>query len=292
MYYYIINPAAGGGKINKIQEKLKQRLKELGIAGEFEKSTGPADIPKLARIAIDKGYKTVVAVGGDGTINEVINVLETKDNIALGIIPTGNTNELADLLGIRDWQEACTILAARKIEKVDLGKINDEVFVTSASIGFDNLVFELKKYQKPSRLANSVFLAKLAKAARGYKPFEVELEFDDKYKVTTECFNLSISNGLFINYAPINSKPQDNILDVFLINRLGFREAIQYGQKKINFSGENSQRVSVFHAQKIKIKTTEPMPISADGQTIANTPVTVAVSDKKLRVIVSRARHF
>lgn len=292
MYYYIINPAAGGGKINKIQEKLKQRLTDLGIAGEFEKSTGQADIPKLARIAIDKGYKTIVAVGGDGTINEVINVLETKDNIALGIIPMGNTNELADLLGIHDWQEACSILAARKIEKVDLGKINDEVFVTSASIGFDTQVYELKKYQKPSRVANSLFIAKLAQAARSYKPFEIELEFDDTYKVTTDCFNLSVSNGLFIDYAPTNSRPQDNLLDVFLINKLSFKEALLYGQKKINFSSENSQRVSVFHAQKIKITTKEPRAISADGQTVTTTPVTISVSDKKLRVIVSRSRHF
>ncbi|MEI7616673.1 MAG: diacylglycerol kinase family protein, partial [Actinomycetota bacterium] len=144
MYYYIINPAAGGGKINKIQEKLKERLSDLGIAGEFEKSTGPADIPKLTKIAISKGFKTIIAVGGDGTINEVINSLEDKDGVALGIIPTGTTNELANLLGIHDWQSACAILAARKIEKVDLGKINDNVFVTSASIGFDNSVFPQK----------------------------------------------------------------------------------------------------------------------------------------------------
>ena len=115
MYYYIINPAAGGGKINKIQDKLKERLSALGIAGEFEKSTGSNDIPKLIAIALRKGFKTIVAVGGDGTINEVINTIHGQTNIALGIIPTGNTNELANLIGIPDWQTACNIHAARKV---------------------------------------------------------------------------------------------------------------------------------------------------------------------------------
>lgn len=292
MYYYIINPAAGGGKINKIQEKLKERLGELGIAGEFEKSTGPADIPKLTKLAISKGFKTVVAVGGDGTINEVINALDSKQNIALGIIPTGNTNELANLLGIYDWHSACTILAARKIEKVDLGSINNNVFVTSAAIGFDNVIFELKKYQKSTPLAKGLYLVNLTRAARSFKPFQVNLEFDNKYSVSTECYNLSISNGLFIDYVSAVSQPQDNILDAILINKMSFKEMLLYGQKKINFSKEDKHQVSVFHTQKMTIKTKEPMPVSADGQIVTRTPVIISISDKKLKVIVSRKRHF
>ncbi|MFA5197493.1 MAG: diacylglycerol kinase family protein [Patescibacteria group bacterium] len=292
MYYYIINPAAGGGRINKIQEKLKERLSELGIAGEFEKSTGPADIPKLTKIAISKGFKTIVAVGGDGTINEVINSLDNKEGVALGIIPTGNTNELANLLGIHDWQSACAILAARKIEKVDLGKIDGNVFVTSASIGFDNVVYDLKRYQKSSPFSRGLYLASLTKAARNYKPFQIELEFDHKYSVNTECFNLSVSNGLLLDYLPAASKPQDNILDAILINKLSFRDMLLYGQKKINFNDRNSSRISVFHTQKVTIKTKNPVPVSADGQVVTQTPVTISISDKKLRVIVSRKRHF
>lgn len=294
MYYYIINPAAGGGKINKIQEKLKERLKELGIAGEFEKSTGTADIEKLTRLAVNKGFKTIVAVGGDGTINEVINALEDKPNIALGIIPTGNTNELANLLGIHDWLSACTILAARKIERVDLGTINNNVFVTSVALGFDNKILDLKRDQGSSPISRLSYLTKLTRAAKAFKPIQVELNFGRKYSVTTECFNLSISNGSFIEYAPAKSKPQDNVLDVVMINKLTFKEALLYGQRKLKFTGENANRVSIFHTQNLNIKTSakEPIPVSADGQIIAETPVTISISERKLKVIVSRKRHF
>lgn len=290
MYYYIINPASGGGKINKVQDKLRARLKELGIAGELVKSTGPGDIPKLTKMAIEKGFNTIVAVGGDGTFHEVINAIPNT-KVALGIIPMGNTNELAKLLGINDWNDACTILAARKVEIVDLGKINDRLFVTSAAIGFDTVLFNLKRGQTDSLLSRTSFYSKLNALARTFKPIELELEFGEKFSVSTECFNFSVSNGRFINYLPQNSKPQDNMLDAVLINRLKASEAIKYGLGRLDLTNDKS-KVSLFHTKKITVHTPKPVPVSADGQVVAETPVTIEVSDKKLKVIVSKKRHF
>lgn len=290
MYYYIINPASGGGKINKVQEKLKERLKELGIAGEFVKSTGAGDIPRLTRMAIEKGYKTLVAVGGDGTINEIINA--TSDSgIALGIIPLGTTNELAGMLGIPDWQTACNILAARKIEEVDLGIINDKVFVTSASIGFDNVVFGLKKGLTTGTFGKFSYVAKLSSAIRSFKPIHLTLDFDKKYTVETDCFNFSLSNSAFYHFLPQVTKPQDNMLDAILVGQLGFSDAIKYGQGRLDLSKRPGQ-VSIFHTRKITITSPKPIPVSADGKIVAETPVTIRVSDKKLRVIVSKKRQF
>ena len=138
MYYYIINPSAGNGKINKIQEKLKGVLSNLGIAGEFVKSTGPGDIPKLTEIGIKKGYSTIVAIGGDSTANEVLNYMP-NDKTAFGIIPVGKTNILASSLGIAGWMEACQILAARKTHRVNIGKITtnegNRYFINKIAIG-------------------------------------------------------------------------------------------------------------------------------------------------------------
>jgi YegS/Rv2252/BmrU family lipid kinase len=291
MYYYIINPSSGGGRINKIQDKLKDRLKELGIAGEFAKSTGVGDVNRLAKIAIEKGYKTIVAVGGDGTINEVINALSNTD-IALGIIPIGNNNELANMLGIGDWTSACNILAARKVENIDLGKINDRVFITAVSLGFDNEISELKKNLKPSTFNKINFVTKAATKAKTYKPIHLELNFDNnKYAVETDCFNLSISNSAFLSYLPQKSRPQDNMLDAVLITQLRFKDILSYAQGTLDISKKPGQ-VSLFHTKKVTIKTKNPIPVSADGKVITETPVTIEVSDRKLKVIVSRKRHF
>jgi len=290
MYYYIINPASGGGKINKVQDKLKDRLKELCIAGEFAKSTGPGDVARLTRMAIERGYKTIVAVGGDGTINEIINAT-TDTSVALGIIPMGSSNELANMLGITDWQMACNILAARKVEEVDLGLINDKLFVTAASIGFDNVLFDLKRDMRAGTLGKFAYSAKLAAAVSKYKPVHLEFNFDGKYSVETDCFNFSLSNGAFLEYLPQKSKPQDNMLDAVLISKLSHGDAKRYGQGTLDITKKPGQ-VSIFHTKRIQVTSKEPVAVSADGKIVAETPVTIEVSDRKLRVIVSKKRHF
>ena len=290
MYYYIINPASGGGKINKIQDKLKERLKELGIAGEFAKSTGPSDVARLTHMAIERGYKTIVAVGGDGTINEIINAIGSS-SVALGMIPMGFSNELSTMLGITDWQTACNILAARKVEQVDLGLINDKLFVTAASIGFDNILYDLKRKQQDGVLSRFAYRAKLSAAARTFKPIHLNFNFDGKYSVETDCFNFSLSNGAFLSYLPQKSKPQDNMLDAVLISHLSHSDAVKYGQGTLDLARKLGQ-VSVFHTKKITITSKEPVTVSADGKTVAETPVTIEVSDRKLKVIVSRKRRF
>ena len=75
MYYYILNPTSGSGSINNLQDKLRSTLNAYGIGGEFAKTTGPGDATKLAKSALEKGYNTIIAVGGDDTVNEVINGL-------------------------------------------------------------------------------------------------------------------------------------------------------------------------------------------------------------------------
>lgn len=290
MYYYIINPASGGGKINKVQDKLKDRLRELGIAGEFAKSTGPGDVSRLTKMAIDKGFKTIVAVGGDGTINEIINAIGDH-KVALGIIPMGSSNELANMLGIMDWPTACNILAARKVEEVDLGLINDKLFVTAASIGFDNVLFDLKRSQRTGAMGKFAFMTRLTAAARAFKPVHLDFNFDGKYSVETDCFNFSLSNGAFLTYLPQKSRPQDNMLDAVLISHLNFSDVVKYGQGKLDLSKKPGQ-VSVFHTKKIHVTSKEPVVVSADGKAVAETPVTIEVSDRKLKVIVSKKRHF
>jgi len=184
MYYYIVNPAAGGAKIAKIQDKLTDRLRRLGILGEFVKSTGPDDVAKLARLGIERGYKTIVAVGGDGTINEVLNEIIKHDNVALGIIPTGTTNDLAYSLGIKDWHAATGILASRKIEEVELGEVGGRYFVTTVAIGFEPKISHLKRLSKGNLTEKIRFSLGLFSHATAYRPIEANLTFDDSFEVS------------------------------------------------------------------------------------------------------------
>jgi diacylglycerol kinase (ATP) len=135
MYYYIYNPAAGKGA-GLSADRLRARLRDLGIDGELVKTSGPGDATKLARTAIDRGSTTVVVVGGDGTVNEVVNGI-TKETVAVGIIPTGHSNLLAHRLGITNWQQACEVLAARRLTSYGLIAAGQNFFLSTLTLGFE-----------------------------------------------------------------------------------------------------------------------------------------------------------
>lgn len=291
MYYYIVNPAAGGAKINKIQDKLTERLKKLGIMGEFVKSTGPDDVAKLARLGIERGYKTIVAVGGDGTINEVMNAIIDNEKIVLGIIPTGTTNDLADALGINDWFSATGILASRKVEQIDLGKVGNRFFVTSVTVGFDSKIAGLRRLSKGNIADRLRFRLGIFKEATAFKPMDTTIKFDDNYEVDAECFNVIVSNSHFFPLKSVKTEPNDNFLDTVVVTKIPGSKALKYGYMA-DTATIDLPKISVFHSKRIAISTKKPMSVSVDGQVIGKTPASIKMAEKKLRVIVSRSRKF
>lgn len=291
MYYYIVNPAAGGARINKIQEKLTERLKRLGIFGEFVKSTGPDDVGKLARMGIKKGYKTIVAVGGDGTINEVMNAVLDFPKVALGIIPMGTTNDLADALGISDWFQATNILAARKIEEVPLGRVGDRVFVTSVTVGFDPKIARLKQLSKGNAVDKFRSALGMFGQASAYRPINAIVKFDNKFEIESECFNVIVASGIFSPvYLAEKHKDTTKIFDTVVISKIPGAKALKYGYGSVKEIEKN--KISVFHADSIEIDAKKPTEVSADGQVIGTTPVKIGATDRTVRVIVSKNRKI
>lgn len=291
MYYYIVNPAAGGGKIDRIQDRLQSRLKDLGIMGEFAKSTGPEDVAKLTRIAIQKGYKTIVAVGGDGTINEVMNEIIDDPRVVLGIIPTGSTNDLADSLGIHGWFSATGILASRKIEEINLGKIGERYFVTSAALGFDAEFAKDRRLVRGNAIDKFRFWLQLFSKSASYKPINVNLRFDGDYEVEAEVFSVIVSNAKFLPVKQIKSLQGTDQLDTIVITKIPGYKIFKYGRTS-DGSILELPKISVFHSQTIEIETKKHREVAADGQVIGRTPTKISLSDKKVRVIVSRKRKF
>lgn len=136
MYYYIVNPNAGNGTFNSIQHKLKATLHDLNIDGEFAKTIEKNDARKITHSALKRGMKTVVVAGGDKTVNEVIAAVHESGNqsVSVGIIPLGRQNTLARFLGINDWEQACELLAARRLQSFNLIHVNDYSFIHSCHI--------------------------------------------------------------------------------------------------------------------------------------------------------------
>lgn len=290
MYYYIVNPAAGGGRINKIQSKLKILLKRRRIDGDFVKTTGKGDALKIAQKALKEGFTTIVAVGGDGTVSEVVNGIIDSSKAVLGILPIGSTNILANALGIYDCFEGVDILAQRRVKTIDLGKVNDTFFITSLEIGLETEI-QNERYNN-SFFKKLLFRKKILDKILTFKPFTAEIKFDNQFSVNSNIFNLSIFNA-----KPSEDKREKSLNDGELLAVL-----VSY-QSKLNLlknfsniiSGayEELPFISKFKAKKIFIDTGKfPQKVFADAEYIGTTPVEVLISTKKLKVIVSKKRNF
>lgn len=304
MYYYIINPAAGYGKINKIQDRLKTTLTTLNILGEFVKTTGPEDAKKLTKLGIEKGYNTIVAVGGDGTVNEVANGIAKygSEKTVLGVIPIGNTNNLAKTLGIESWESSCNILASRKLEIIDLGQVDKEYFITSTGIGFDASIIKYRSETKFNIFRKISFLKTLISKLQSFRSAKITLEFNENFSAQVEIFTVLIINTKpFRPLIPsqIKTNPQDGLLDVLVINRLSKIKMLKYliviARGDYEHLDYKEKQISIFHTKKVKITSEKSLPAHLDGKNIkdiSKEPIIIKAIPKKLKIIVGKERQF
>lgn len=252
MYFYVYDTFLSEKKYESELHQIETRLMELGISGRIERLTILKSFKEIIEEAVKKGAQTIVAVGNDETVSKIISLLP-HHNVTLGIIPVGSGNNIAKMLGIPVGSAACSILSARIVQRIDLGKANDSYFISTLKV-----------------------------------PAQRELIMDcGGYHISSlsESNDISICN--FTDNSKIHSSsPQDGLLKAVISSPSSRRSLFK--KKNHSFNPE-----SVFPFKKLKIKcSTECLPVVADGQVTIKTPVTVQVVPKKLRVIVGKQRMF
>jgi diacylglycerol kinase family enzyme len=280
MYYYIINPAAGRGAISGIQDKLRERLAAVGIEGEFAKTTGPGDATQMTKLAIEKGHKTVVAVGGDGTVNEVINGI-TDESVAIGIIPLGRSNLLARHLGIGSWQQACEVLAARRIANYGLILAGHQVFLSTLNLSFENQPAAPTEDDDDIVHIDESGQAKSPPAPETV-PVVCQLSVDGDYELESPLVSLTVANQKFDN------PTAENKLVITLTDQT---EASGWSQRLRGLiGGSSAERLTTSRilADRVTIETSPPTGVVIDGKTASNTPITVRLTDRTVRFITEK----
>lgn len=285
MYYYIVNPTAGHGQIKNLQTKLRSRLDGLGIRGEWVKTTGPGDATRLAKAAVAAGHTTIVAVGGDDTVNEVINGIE-HDNVAVGIIPIGTANRVANQLGIITWPQACEALAARRLTPYSLIAAGQKFFLSTLTLGFET---DLDKTVDTSTNGLRARVAQLAQSlghAQSYQTLKCRIEVDGKYTLSCDLFTLSVANQKFLN--PL----ADNRLIVALSDRPNAR--LKLGRMVVQTLRSRGQSTledtatTRFLADRVVIETDPPTGIMVDGKVAGRTPIAIRLTDRRIRFITEK----
>jgi diacylglycerol kinase family enzyme len=153
MHVYIYDDYLNNSRYNKIINRTEIRLTDLNLNGKIIRLGGIKNIKGAIQNEIKLGAKTIVAVGNNQTINKIIGAIidteifgDFQKKTLLGIIPIGDDNSIANSFGIKNENEACNILLARRIEKIDLGLINGHYFLNQVTIQSLGTTLEIDNY--------------------------------------------------------------------------------------------------------------------------------------------------
>jgi diacylglycerol kinase (ATP) len=290
---FIVNPKAGTNlqkHITKSVERyLDHQLFTYGI-WHTEKSGHAAD---LARKAQKEGYDIVVAVGGDGSINEVASALMHSDTV-LGMIPAGSGNGLAMHLGYgRDIDKAIQMLNTAKVQTIDCGRLNGIPFVNLAGIGFDGFV--AKKMKSSTWRGFFPYLINSVIAGLRYTPRVCTIETEDR-SITKKCFVITVANGPMYGYnfqiAP-DAELDDGLFSVVIfkdVPRWQYFAAIPSSLKgKIYEAGF----VEHYTARRIKVASESRNFVHIDGESIElEGDLEFEIAPKALNVLVPDQSGF
>jgi diacylglycerol kinase (ATP) len=268
-YKFIINPMAAGGKCAKAGGVIHQLARKEGIDFDIEYTKKPHDATEIARKYCDQ-FEYIVAVGGDGTINEVVNGM-VGGKAKLGIIPSGCGNDFIRSLSIpRVLVSAFKILLLKRTCKIDIGKANDFYFINGLGIGFDAWV--VKTISEAKRLyGKSKYLYGIFKSIYQYKPVDMHISysnttFRDKY------FMINVGNGSYMGggfkLTPF-AKLNDGLLDLNIVKNLTKLEIYKNLIKVFSGKHTNMPQVSVAKAYYVNVKSGENFAAHIDGELLS-----------------------
>lgn len=254
MYLYIYDSFLNNKKYAGVLARIESRLADLDIKGKICRLSILKNMKEVVEDGVNQGIKTVVAVGDDLTFSKIVNIIADLD-ITLGLIPVNGKSKIAHILGIPNNEYACEVLAQRLIKKLDLGKINQQYFIDSATITSPEVTLEFDNYK---------------------------ISPVTKHSLVSLC-NLGFLSGNQTIYKERLSNPADGLL-----------EAVVAPLKKgILNKLKGTIKQSIFPFTKIKVGSTgEPAAIVIDQQAVSKTPAIVTVAPKKLNVIVGSKRLF
>lgn len=221
MIAIIVNPFAGNGRSMATCESVCKRLEERGVPYELHRTDHPTHATLIAREAARRGLKTVIAIGGDGTITEAAAGLHGT-RTALGVIPSGTGNDFIKTAGIpSDWEAALELILTKPARPVDCGAINDRFFINVCGAGFDVMTLDFAEKAKKYVHGLLPYLYGVLRAIAAFRPAQMHIEIAEGTVLDGKFMIISIANGRFIGggipIAPL-AAVTDGLLDVLIVD--------------------------------------------------------------------------
>jgi diacylglycerol kinase (ATP) len=266
----IYNPTSGREAFRRHLPEVLEVLENAGYETSTHATNAAGDATTEAALAVERRYDLVVAAGGDGTINEVVNGLAEKEyRPKLGIIPVGTTNDFARALQIpRDIVGAAEIIAKGDSIPIDIGRFNDKYFINIAGGG---RLTELT-YEVPSKL--KTIIGQLAYYLKGIemlpslKATNVRIEYDGKLfegEVMLFLVGLTNSIGGFEKLAP-NSSINDGMFSLLILKQTNLADFIRIATLALRGEHIHDPKVIYTQANRIKVTSEDKVQLNLDGE--------------------------
>jgi YegS/Rv2252/BmrU family lipid kinase len=298
----IVNPNAGKGKGAKDWATISAFLKkeDLQFMVKFTERKGHAI--EFIETFINEGFRRIITVGGDGTLNEVVNGVfsnhscSTKD-ISLALIPVGTGNDWGRMFGIPlDYEKAVKIIRENKLMLHDIGLLSyhDETgikqryFINIAGLGFESMVVMRTNIQKDKgRGGKAIYLYNLFMSLLSYKNTKAEIDIDGQ-KIEANVFSINVGNGRYcgggMRQTP-NAIPDDGILDVTIMKGLSKFEIIR--SLKILYDGTilSHPKIDGYRCKNLKVSSDSLLYAEADGESLGHTPAEFGIIPACINIV-------
>lgn len=299
MYVFVVNPVSGKGRGKRVWNKVEELLKQDGIEYEVYFTKGPDDGTRIVETLVQNGkisqVQSIITVGGDGTLNEVLNgYMRANLQFPLGIIPAGSGNDLARSLGSTKWRDYYDAIFADRKVPIDIGRINQNHYIiNNIGIGFDAEVGNVanhawyKKWLNHLKMGKLLFIISFFQVVFRYKPQKVEVITENGSMSWDDTWLVAVSNiknyGGGMKICP-DAQFDDGKFQVCVVHGVGTLKLVSMFPKVFDGSHKGVPFVKLFDVERIEIRTERPSIVHMDGEIRITSPVTIEVLPLRLNV--------
>jgi diacylglycerol kinase (ATP) len=303
-WFFIVNPRGGNGVVEKAWPKVSAVLQSAGIPFQYALTEGRRHAMELAESAIEKGFRRIVAVGGDGTNHEVANGIlrQTKippETVTHALLPIGTGNDWARTHAIPgDLSSWVEMLKAYKTRLQDVGKVTyqqegavkERYFVNVLGMAYDAFVVRRLEEQGVWSGNKMVYLGMILRCLFQYSPQPARIWLDDELVVESPCYTINIGicrySGGGMQFVP-QADPFDGQLAFTVAKRVSKLGVIKAMPLFYNGKLDRHPQTVLRHANRVRVDSLDtPIPVEADGEYLGESPVTVEVLPQKLQIVV------
>ena len=298
----IVNPNAGNGKGLKDWDLIAGFMKKenLSVNAKFTKAKGHAIL--LTQNGLKEGCRNIITVGGDGTLNEVMNGIFTDHSsyaleTCLALIPVGTGNDWGRMFGIpTDHEKAVRIIADGKQMVHDVGIVTyfdgeekkKRYFINIAGLGFESVVVKRTNFQKDrGHSGKAIYFYNLLMSLLSYKNTRAEIIVDGN-KTTADVFSVNVGNGRYcgggMRQTP-DALPDDGLLDVTVINGVSKFEIIR--SLKMLYDGTilSHPKIDGYKCRNLKVTSDSLLFVEADGESLGHTPAEFSIIPSAINIV-------